>query len=323
MLKVENLSKTYAGSQKPSVDNISFEVKDGEIFGFIGPNGAGKSTTIKCIAGIISISDGDVYINGKSMRADSLAAKREIGYVSDDHAMYDGLTGVEYINFIADVFMVSAAEREERLNRYLEMFALGDAIKKQISTYSHGMKQKLNIIGALIHEPKLWILDEPMTGLDPRSSYNLKLLMREHADRGNSVFFSSHVLEVVEKVCDRVGIIEDGHLITVCGLDELKARNVDKSLEELFLKLTDEEFADKAYSAPSPAAKTASDSPAIDKNAEKTNFEGEQAQITASIDGAQNGNARSTENINAQVDEGENLESTPANSGESGGEGDK
>ncbi len=248
MLKIQNLTKVYAGAGKPSVDNVSFEVHGGEIFGFIGPNGAGKSTTIKCMSGIISMTEGDVYIAGKSLRHDPIGAKKNIGYVSDDHALYEGLTGAEYINFIGDVFGVSSAEREQRLARLSEMFALTDAISKQISTYSHGMKQKLNIIGALIHEPKVWILDEPMTGLDPRSAYNLKQLMREHADKGNCVFFSSHVLEVVEKVCDRIGIIDDGHLITVCTMDELKARNVDKSLEELFLKLTDDEFSSRLYS---------------------------------------------------------------------------
>lgn len=246
MLQIENLTKTYAGNQKPSVENLSLTVNDGEIFGFIGPNGAGKSTTIKSITGIISFEEGRVIVDGIDLKTSPIEAKKLIGYVSDDHVLYEGLTGVEYINFICDVFEVPTAQRQERLDKYCELFALTDAVKKQISTYSHGMKQKLNIIGALIHEPKIWILDEPMTGLDPRSAYNLKQLMREHADKGNSVFFSSHVLEVVEKVCDRVGIIEDGHLIDSCQIDELKEKNKDKSLEELFLKLTDassEQFA--------------------------------------------------------------------------------
>ena len=240
MLQIRNLTKTYGGNGKPSVDNLTLTVGDGEIFGFIGPNGAGKSTTIKSITGIIDFEDGSVCLDGIDIKQNPIDAKKILGYVSDDHVMYEGLTGVEYINFICDVFDVPAAQRQERLGKYAELFSLQDAIKKQISTYSHGMKQKLNIIGALIHEPKLWVLDEPMTGLDPRSAYNLKQLMREHADKGNSVFFSSHVLEVVEKVCDRVGIIDDGHLITCCKIDELKERNKDKSLEELFLKLTDD-----------------------------------------------------------------------------------
>lgn len=240
MLQIRNLTKTYGGNGKPSVDNLTLTVGDGEIFGFIGPNGAGKSTTIKSITGIIDFEDGSVCLDGIDIKQNPIEAKKILGYVSDDHVMYEGLTGVEYINFICDVFDVPTAQRQERLGKYAELFSLQDAVKKQISTYSHGMKQKLNIIGALMHEPKLWVLDEPMTGLDPRSAYNLKQLMREHADKGNSVFFSSHVLEVVEKVCDRVGIIDDGHLITCCKIDELKERNKDKSLEELFLKLTDD-----------------------------------------------------------------------------------
>ncbi len=239
MLQVNNLTKKYAGSAKPSVENLSLEVNDGEIFGFIGPNGAGKSTTIKCITSIISFSEGSVSVDGISLKENPNEAKKLIGYVSDDHVLYEGLTGIEFVNFICDVFGVPSSEREIRLNRYLEMFELEHAIKNQISSYSHGMKQKLNIIGALIHEPKIWILDEPMTGLDPKSAYNLKILMREHADKGNCVFFSSHVLEVVEKICDRIGIIDDGHLITTCTISELKERNRDSSLEELFLKLTE------------------------------------------------------------------------------------
>ena len=239
MLEIRNLTKTYGGNRKPSVDNLTLTVGDGEIFGFIGPNGAGKSTTIKSITGIIDFEDGSISLDGIDIKQNPIEAKKILGYVSDDHVLYEGLTGVEYINFICDVFDVPTAQRQERLAKYSALFSLEDAVKKQISTYSHGMKQKLNIIGALIHEPKLWILDEPMTGLDPRSAYNLKQLMREHADKGNSVFFSSHVLEVVEKVCDRVGIIDDGHLIATCRIDELKEKNKDKSLEELFLKLTD------------------------------------------------------------------------------------
>lgn len=240
MLQINNLTKTYAGSQKPSVENLSLEVRDGEIFGFIGPNGAGKSTTIKCITSIINFEDGSVLVDGISLKDKPNEVKKLIGYVSDDHVLYEGLTGIEYINFICDVFNVPSALREERLNRYLEIFALQDAIKNQISSYSHGMKQKLNIIGALIHEPKVWILDEPMTGLDPKSAYSLKMLMREHADKGNCVFFSSHVLEVVEKLCDRIGIIDNGRLITACTISELKERDRDSSLEELFLKLTED-----------------------------------------------------------------------------------
>lgn len=174
MLEINNLTKTYGANAKPSVDNLSLKVNDGEIFGFIGPNGAGKSTTIKCITGIVDFADGNVLVDGIDIKQNPIEAKKHIGYVSDDHVMYEGLTGVEYINFICDVFDVPQAERKERLDKYAELFSLTDAVKKQISTYSHGMKQKLNVISALIHEPKVWILDEPMTGLDPRSAFNLK-----------------------------------------------------------------------------------------------------------------------------------------------------
>ena len=240
MLQISNLSKTYAGSSKPSVENLSLTVEDGEIFGFIGPNGAGKSTTIKCITSIINFEQGNIVIDGISLKENPNEAKKLIGYVSDDHVLYEGLTGMEYINFICDVFCVPSSERKSRLDKYLEMFSLEDAIKNQISSYSHGMKQKLNIIGSLIHEPKLWVLDEPMTGLDPKSAYNLKQLMREHTDKGNSVFFSSHVLEVVEKICDYIGIIDGGKLIKTCPISELKEHGGDSSLEELFLKLTED-----------------------------------------------------------------------------------
>jgi len=239
MIEITNLTKTYSGSGRPSVDNLSLKINDGEIFGFIGPNGAGKSTTIKCITGIIGFEEGSVLIDGVNLKEKPNDAKRLLGYVSDNHVLYEGLTGLEYINFICDIFDIPSSVREERLNKYLEIFELREAVKSLISTYSHGMKQKLNIIGALIHDPKVWILDEPMTGLDPKSAYNLKQLMREHAANGNIVFFSSHVLEVVEKLCDRIGIIDDGHLITTCTLSELKERNKDASLEELFIKLTD------------------------------------------------------------------------------------
>lgn len=240
MLDISNLTKTYSGNPRPSVDNLSLSVREGEIYGFIGPNGAGKSTTIKCMTGIVGFESGAVTVCGADLKSDPLAAKRQIGYVSDDHMLYEGLTGREFVNFVCDVFDVPEALRRERLEKYLELFSLGDAIGKQIKTYSHGMKQKLNIIGALIHEPKVWILDEPMTGLDPKSSFHLKKLMREHADKGNCVFFSSHVLDVVEKVCDRVGIIDGGRLLADCTMAQLRTTGLDESLEELFLKLTDD-----------------------------------------------------------------------------------
>lgn len=239
MVTIHDLTKTYGGAAKPAVDSLSLEIGEGEIYGFIGPNGAGKSTTIKCMTGIVGFERGSVTVCGINLRDDPIAAKRQIGYVSDDHVLYEGLTGLEFVGFMCDIFDVPQNVRRERLEKYLDLFSLRDAIGQQIKSYSHGMKQKLNIIGALIHEPKVWILDEPMTGLDPRSSYNLKKLMREHAEKGNCVFFSSHVLDVVEKVCDRVGIIDDGKLIADTTIAELKVRGLDESLEELFLKITD------------------------------------------------------------------------------------
>lgn len=241
MLNIHRLTKTYPGNLRPSVEELSLDIGEGEIFGFIGPNGAGKSTTIKCITGIVGFESGSVTVCGVNLKDDPLAAKRLIGYVSDDHILYEGLTGAEFLDFICDVFAVPPAERKARTEKYLALFSLEDAVNKQIKSYSHGMKQKLNIIGALIHEPKVWILDEPMTGLDPKSSYNLKKLMREHADKGNCVFFSSHVLDVVEKVCNRVGIIDGGKLLADSTISDLRTTGLNESLEELFLKLTDDE----------------------------------------------------------------------------------
>lgn len=241
MLKINNLTKTYSKNAVPAVNNLSLEVKPGEIFGFIGPNGAGKSTTIKCATGILSYDDGNIRIGGIDLKSSPIEAKRLIGYVSDDHATYERLTGTEYVNFMANVYDVPESERKARLDKYLEIFDLKSAINDQIKSYSHGMKQKLNVIGALIHEPELWILDEPLTGLDPKSAYNLKNLMREYANEGKSVFFSSHVLDVVEKVCDRVGIIDKGNLITVCSVSELHESGLSSSLEDLFLQITSNE----------------------------------------------------------------------------------
>lgn len=238
MLKITNLTKTYAGSGVAAVDNLNLEVPDGKIYGFIGPNGAGKSTTIKCITGILSFESGSVTVDGKDLRSEPIAVKRQIGYVSDDHVLYERLTGMEFVNFMCDVFDVPTSERKKRLDRYADLFDLGCVLGDPIRSYSHGMKQKLNIIGALIHNPKLWVLDEPMTGLDPKSSYNLKQLMKEHTREGNSVFFSSHILDVVEKVCDKVGIIDHGKLVADCTVKELHENNVSSSLEDLFIAIT-------------------------------------------------------------------------------------
>lgn len=212
------------------------EVKPGEIFGFLGPNGAGKSTTIKMISGILTPNRGTITVCGVDMVRDPVEAKRNIGYVSDNHSVYERLTGLEYLNFVSDIYGISAEERKRRIERYLTVFELTDAARRQIKSYSHGMKQKICIAGALVHSPKLWILDEPMTGLDPQSAFHLKTMMREHCEQGNTVFFSSHVLDVVERVCDRIGIIDKGRLVAVGTVDELRARG--STLEQFFLNLT-------------------------------------------------------------------------------------
>lgn len=240
MLKLEGLTKAYARGAKPAVDGINLHVRRGEIFGFIGPNGAGKTTTIKMLCGILVPDAGRVEINGVDMARDPIAAKRGFCYVPDVHDTYDRLTGQEYLNFIADVYGVDTKTRQERAAKYLEMFEIADAAGEQIKSYSHGMKQKLLITAALLPAPPLWVLDEPMTGLDPKSAALLKDEMRAHTAEGNSVFFSTHVLDVAERLCDRIGIINDGRLIAVGTLDELRGGK-NESLESLFLELTDDE----------------------------------------------------------------------------------
>ncbi len=237
MLKIENLTKSYAKSNIKAVDDLSLELNKGEIFGFLGPNGAGKTTTIKMITGILESDSGSISISGFDIKKDSINAKRNIGYVSDSHVIYDKLTGREYVDFMANIYGVDMQTRQERANKLLEKFELKDAFDSQIKTYSHGMKQKISIIGALIHNPNLWVLDEPMTGLDPQSAFQLKELMREHCNDGKTVFFSTHVLEVAEKICDRIGIIVKGKLVTVGNLDEIKAAQGDSSLEDIFLSV--------------------------------------------------------------------------------------
>lgn len=234
MIEIKNFIKRYSGSNKPSVDDFSLTIQGGEVFGFLGHNGAGKSTTIKAIVGIHSITSGHIYVDGYDVEKQPVEAKLRIGYVSDNHAVYEKLTGREYINYIADLYMVPQKERDERLDKYAKMFKLEHAIDREIKSYSHGMKQKIVVIASLIHDPKVWILDEPLTGLDPTSSYQIKECMKEHAARGNIVFFSSHVIEVVEKVCTKICIINGGKLQCVYSLEELKEKGI--SLEELYLK---------------------------------------------------------------------------------------
>lgn len=238
LLSVDNLTKIYKGQLTTAVSDVSFEVNEGEIVAFVGPNGAGKSTTIKCITGIHPFDGGSVVVCGHDIKTDPIGAKMNIGYVSDDHATYENLTGYDYLNFVCNVYRVPASERKQKIQNLADMLEISSALSKQINTYSHGMKQKICIIAALVHSPKLWILDEPMTGLDPRSAHILKELMRSHCAEGNSVFFSSHVLEVVEKLCDRVVIINRGSIIKTLSEDDLKEITQSSSLEEYFLTLT-------------------------------------------------------------------------------------
>ena len=237
MIEITNFSKTYRGSGKRAVDNLSFTVADGEIFGFLGPNGAGKSTTIKCITGILDYEEGSIVINGADVKSDPINAKKKIGYVADEHFLYEGLTGRQYVNFILDIFQVAKEEREAKIKEYAEIFEMSSHLDESVSSYSHGMKQKISLIATLSHSPEVFILDEPMTGLDPEGAFNLKQIMAKLASEGKTVFFSSHVLEVVEKICTKVAIIDDGKLVAVCDIQELKEKK--ETLEELFLKLTD------------------------------------------------------------------------------------
>lgn len=237
MLKISNLSKSYAKGTKKAVDSLNLEIKNGEIFGFIGPNGAGKTTTIKMITGILIPDEGEIEINGHSLKSDPIAAKMSMGYVPDNHAIYEMLTGREYLSFMADMYDVPMLKRQERMEQFLKQFELDKAVDSQIKSYSHGMKQKLVITGALLHDPALWILDEPLVGLDPRSAMLLKEQMRAHCAAGNTVFFSTHVLEVAERLCDRIGIVDKGKLIAVGTLDELRSSS-GETLESIFLERT-------------------------------------------------------------------------------------
>ena len=236
MLEIQHLSKRYGNSPVKAVDDLSLSLKAGEIYGFLGSNGAGKSTTIKSLVGIYPFQDGDILINGVSIKTDPLNAKKHIGYVSDNHAVFERLTGREYVNHMANLYKVDIADAEERCNRLLKIFKLEEAFNRPIKSYSHGMKQKISVIGALVHNPKLWVLDEPLTGLDPQSSYQLKQVMKQHAQEGNTVFFSSHILDVVENLCDRCCIIEKGKLQGVYDIKKLKASR--QSLEEIFMRVT-------------------------------------------------------------------------------------
>lgn len=239
MLEIKNLTKKFG--DKVAVDNIDLSVKPGEIYGFLGPNGAGKTTTIKMIVGMLMPDGGSISVDGIDAINDDVEAKRQIAYVPDSPEIYDIMTGRQYLNFIADVFELSDEERNKQIDRYAEVFEMKDNLDVMIAGYSHGMKQKIVIMGALIHSPKLLILDEPMVGLDAKSSFRLKEIMRALADEGRTVFFSTHVMEVAENLCDRIGIINKGKIIAVGTLDEIKAAAKDTgSLEKIFLELTDD-----------------------------------------------------------------------------------
>ena len=240
MISLSNLTKIYNRGNRPAVDNLSLFVNDGEIFGFIGPNGAGKSTTIKMITGIIPPDGGSININGEDMGKNPVEAKLLLGYVPDSPDLYERLSGLEYLTFMADVYGVPAEEREKQIRKYSEMFEMQEALGSRIKSYSHGMRQKIVIMGALIHAPRVWVLDEPMVGLDPRAAHLLKEEMKAHCARGNTVFFSTHVLEVAEKLCDRIGIINQGRLAAVGTIEELKNKaRGDGSLESIFLSVTE------------------------------------------------------------------------------------
>ena len=231
MLKIQNLTKYYG--DKKAVDDLTLHIASGEIFGFIGHNGAGKTTTLKSVVGILQFDQGEIYIDGKSVKEQPLECKRVLAYIPDNPDLYDYMSGIKYLNFIADVFGISEADRAERIARYADAFELTDDLAQPVSAYSHGMKQKLAIISAWIHSPKLIIMDEPFVGLDPKAAHLLKGMMREICDNGGAIFFSTHVLEVAEKLCDKVAIIKSGKLIRCGTMDEVVG---DETLEQAFLQ---------------------------------------------------------------------------------------
>ena len=235
MLKIEHLTKLYG--EKKAVDDLSLHIRAGEIYGFIGHNGAGKTTTLKAAVGILEFDRGDIFVDGKSIRQEPLACKREMAYIPDNPDLYEYMTGIKYLHFIADIYGVDAQTRRERIRKYADLFALTEDLGQAIAAYSHGMKQKLAIIAAWIHQPRLILMDEPFVGLDPKAAHILKGMMRELCESGGAIFFSTHVLEVAEKLCDKVAIIKGGRLIRSGTMEEVKG---DDSLEEVFLELEEE-----------------------------------------------------------------------------------
>ena len=235
MLYIKNLTKTYG--EKKAVDDLSLHIAPGEIYGFIGHNGAGKTTTLKSVTGILQFDSGEITIGGKSIQKDPIGCKAQMAYIPDNPDLYEFMTGIKYLNFIADIFQIPSDLRQERIRKYADLFELTDDLAEPVSAYSHGMKQKLGIISAWLHAPKLVIMDEPFVGLDPKASHILKGMMRELCDQGGAIFFSTHVLEVAEKLCDKVAIIKGGKLIRFGTMEEVRG---DDSLEEVFLELEDE-----------------------------------------------------------------------------------
>ncbi|MBR4421142.1 MAG: ABC transporter ATP-binding protein [Erysipelotrichaceae bacterium] len=232
MLKIEHLTKSYG--EKKAVDDLSLHILSGEIYGFIGHNGAGKTTTLKSISGILQFDEGEIIIDGRSLKDDPIGCKRIMAYIPDNPDLYEFMSGIRYLNFIGDIFAVPAEERQEKIRKYAEIFELTEDLAQPISAYSHGMKQKLAVISAWLHSPKLILMDEPFVGLDPKAAFQLKEMMCEHCDQGGAIFFSTHVLEVAEKLCDKVAIIKQGRLIKAGTMEEVKG---DDSLEEVFLEL--------------------------------------------------------------------------------------
>lgn len=240
MIEIKNISQSYSKETK-IIENMNLKIEDGTIFGFIGPNGAGKTTTIEMITGVLKIDEGDILIDGNSIIKNPIEAKNLFGFVPDSPEVFEKLTGLEYLNFIGDVYKVSPKDRLERVKDLADKFGITNNLKDRIQSYSHGMKQKLLIISVLLYNPKNWILDEPMTGLDPKAAFTLKELMKEHSKKGNTVFFSTHVLEVAEKLCDKIAVIDKGKIIFVGTCEELKEKSKNNSsLEESFLKIIEE-----------------------------------------------------------------------------------
>ena len=237
MLEIRNYSKSYGGDKK-AADNVNLKVESGDIYGFIGHNGAGKSTTIRAVVGVLDFTEGEIYIDGHSVKDEPLACKKVTAYIPDNPDLYENLTGIQYLNFVADIFEIGEKEREENIKKYADAFEITDALGDLISSYSHGMKQKVALISALIHNPKLLVLDEPFVGLDPKATFTLKEIMHKMCEQGTAVFFSTHVLDVAEKLCNKVAIIKKGKIIASGTMEELTEGH---SLEEAFLEVENEE----------------------------------------------------------------------------------